>query len=272
LDAAKKRGGQTKCPICNTDISILMDDIIKSYDGYFDKGYENFIAELKSCKEQIKTAIDLINKCETNAGNLGRLWEKYKTQITGQSFKAFDFKTTKVELETILSASDSKLGNIQLSFKMPQSAIDSLSRSNDAIDGFIKLKNTCQTTLSAKKLDTRKIEDQIRKAFEEIVLLEFDQSDNGDNFDKYNQNQKRITTISTTDSTNVDGLLFHQNKRRNELKKIKTESRSISKYLKAMGIEHFIVDINDREFCAFLYYKLRSVFGFCGRPRLRLGC
>lgn len=245
LDSAKEHSGQIRCPICDTDISARLDEILQNFNGYFDKGYESFIAELKNCKEQIQGAIELVDKCATDAGILGRLWEKYKTQITGQIFAAFDFNGIKSELETILKACDSKLADIQFVFPMFQSAINALSNMNTAIDGFSVLKNAFQTTLSAKRLDRGKIEDNIRGIYKKIILLEFDQLDKGGNIEKYKQNQKRIATISTTDTTNVEGLLFYQNKRREELKKIKTESKSISKFLKIMGIDHFIVDINE---------------------------
>jgi wobble nucleotide-excising tRNase len=245
LDSAKEHGGQIKCPICDTDISARLDDILRNFNGYFDKGYESFISELKTRKEQVRAAIDLIDKCSTDSSVLGRLWEKYKTQMPAQIFTAFDFSGVKSEMETILKACDSKLADIQFSFPMPQSAISTLSEMNTAIEGFDGLKNSSQTILGAKKLDRGKIEDEIRATYKAITLLEFDKLDKGENFERYKQNQKKIFTISTTDPTNESGLLFYQNKRREELKKIKAESKSISKFLKIMGIDHFIVDINE---------------------------
>jgi len=245
LDTAKEHGDRIECPICNTDLSVLLNDILKNFDGYFDKGYEDFIVVLKACKEQLQVNIDIITQCETNARNLGRLCEKYKNQLSEQTFTSFDFKTTKIELETILNACDSKLSNIQFAFTMSQSTLDSLSESNAAIDRFINLKNACLTALSARKFNTNKIEEQIRAVYNKMTLLEFEQSGEGGNFNKYKQNKNRIDAISTPDSTNIDGLLFYKNKLREELKKIKIESKSISRFLNIMGIDHFIIDINE---------------------------
>lgn len=245
LDSSKERGGETKCPICDTDISDQLDDILQNFNGYFDKGYESFIAELKTCKTNVQIAIELVDKCVIDACILGQLWEKYKTQIAGQTFSAFDFNGIKSELETILKACDSKLADIQFTFLISQPVIVALSGMNTAIEGFAFLKNSLQTALSAKKLDSGKIEDKIRVTYKKITLLKFDQFDKGGNIAKYALNQKRIAIISTTDATNVEGLLFYQNKRREEFQKIKTESKSISKFLKIMGINHFIVDINE---------------------------
>jgi wobble nucleotide-excising tRNase len=78
-----------------------------------------------------------------------------------------------------------------------------------------------------------------------MVLVEFDQARKGGNLAKYKNNQARLSLISTSDQNNIEGLLFHQLKRRDELRKIKAESTSISKYLKHMGIDHFLIEINE---------------------------
>jgi len=245
LDSAKQHGGQTKCPICDTDISDSLDDILGNFNGYFDKGYEDFIVELKKYREQLQGAIDLLSQCEANACNFKGLWEKYKAQLNGSVFVNFDFNAIKAELEKILRACDSKLANIQFSFSIPLATIKGISEATIAISRFDNLKNTCLTILSAKKLDRSKIEDEIRDTYGRITLVEFDKADKGGNLNRYKENRKRINAIGTLDVANVDGLLFCQNQLREELKKLKVESKSISKYLKLMGIDHFIVDINE---------------------------
>ena len=77
------------------------------------------------------------------------------------------------------------------------------------------------------------------------MLLEFDQNGKGGNFGKYVEKQKRISIISTADPSDDRGILFHENRRREELKKIKLESKSISRILECMGINHFVIDINE---------------------------
>lgn len=245
LDSVKKQGGQTNCPICDTDITNRLDEILENFNGYFDKEYEDFIVELYKCREQVQVAVHLLNQCETAVCNFKGLWEKYKAQINGMAFTSFEFNAVKVELEKVLDACDSKLANIQLAFSIPQATIEALSEANRAIARFDNLKTTCVTILSAKKLDRSKIEDDIRNTYGKITLLEFDKADKGGNLERYKENRKRINLIGTSDPTNVEGLLFCQNQLREELKKLKVESKSVSRYLKLMGIDHFIVDINE---------------------------
>jgi len=80
----------------------------------------------KSRMEQVQVAINLINQCEADAENLGRLCEKYKTQLAEHPFTAFDFKATKIALEAIKNACDSKLDNIQFSFTITQSTDENI--------------------------------------------------------------------------------------------------------------------------------------------------
>jgi wobble nucleotide-excising tRNase len=242
LDSAKKHGGQTKCPICDTDISARLDDILQNFNGYFDKGYEDFIEKLTGYKKQVQGAMDLMD----DIGKLKQLGEKYKAQITEKTFEDFDFKSTKLELKNVLEACDSKLADIQFSFSISQPTIDALSNWNTSIGKFDTLKNTLQKTLSGNKLNEKKVEQEIRKTYEGIILLEFDQSDEGGNVGKYMQNKDRLKTIHTRDSENKKGLPFYTNQRGKELRKLKLESRGISKYLEIMGIEHFTINIDEK--------------------------
>src|SRR5690606_29006101 len=61
---------------------------------------------------------------------------------------------------------------------------------------------------------------------------------------KYVSNKDRITVI---ENSKDEGLPFWNAKLLAELKKIKAESKSISKYLNKMGINHFDVDINEEK-------------------------
>ena len=57
--------------------------------------------------------------------------------------------------------------------------------------------------------------------------------------EKYKNNKNRTIIITSTE------IPVLRNKLSDELKKIKTESKSISKYLARMGINHFNIDINE---------------------------
>lgn len=79
--------GRIKCPICDTDISARLDEVLKNFNGYFDKSYEDFITELKIRREHVQATISLISQCETDASNLRVLWEKYEAQIAGKPLR-----------------------------------------------------------------------------------------------------------------------------------------------------------------------------------------
>lgn len=244
LDNAKEHV-MTKCPICDSDISGKLDTLLQNFNGYFDKGYEDFIAELRGYGEIIQNAIDVIEKDKTNAIQFGIIFGKYKVMLPDNEFAAFDFDSFKKELVVVKTNIDKKLADIQLCFDISQTITDALGAANFILTGYVDLNKTIVTTLGAKKLDTGAIEDQIRQTYKSITVLEFDKSEKDGALAKYKINQAKIDEIFTTDNKNDKGILFYQEKRREELKKIKAESKSISKFLKIMGIEHFSVDIND---------------------------
>jgi wobble nucleotide-excising tRNase len=222
-----------------------LDSLLQNFNGYFDKSYEDFITELKGYSDKIQNVIESIRCKETSAGNLGRLYEKYKVVLGESQFAQFSFSNLMKELTDIKTAINAKLTNIQSSSAIPKSVTDDLFEMNKILDEYVTLKTTIDTTLNAKQLNTNKIEDQLRETYKDMIILEFDKTDKDGALAKYKSSKESIAEISTMDGANDKGLLFYQNKRREELKKIKVESRSISKFLKQMGIEHFTVDINN---------------------------
>lgn len=245
LDVAKERAIQIKCPICDADISARLNEILRDFEGYFDKSYEAFISEIKTHKEQVQNTLHLIEIYVTNSVSFEKLLEKYKQQVSTDDFVTFDAKNVKSELTNIINACDAKISNIQFSYAISESIIDELSAMNVAIERNCALRNNVADILREKKLDRNKIEDAIRSIYKKIILLEFDSTDKSGAINRYKENQKKVSIIATANPENIDGLLFYQNRRREELKKLKVESKGISKFLKIMGIDHFIVDINE---------------------------
>lgn len=240
LENTNENGGK-HCPICNTDISEKLNSVLKDYQGYFDESYENFIKELKQKNDYISANIISLEQHELNAGKLEKLQIKYVKLLAGLSFEKFDFKDIKADLAELEECFKSKNGNIQNNLSKPKNIEDHIAALNVALTTFQALKDNVLKLLESKKLNTHTIEGQIRQTHNEIIVLEFDQTDKLGAIAKYKNNKKRITTI--TDSKE-EGLPSWRNKLLEELKKLKAESKSISKYLNKMGIDHFDIDIN----------------------------
>ncbi len=245
-DVLENTNGNDKkhCPICNTDISERMSLILKDYQGYFDESYENFINDLKLKSDDISTNTVTLEQHELNASKLEKLQIKYAKLLGELSFEKFDFKDIKADLVELKESFVSKNGNVQDNFSKPKNIENNITALNLALTAFQELKNNVLKLLESKKLNTHTIEGQIRQTYNEIILLEFNQTDKLGAIEKHKVNKNRIEAI--IDSKEA-GLPFWKNKLLEELRKLKAESKSISRYLNKMGIDHFDIDINEEK-------------------------
>lgn len=232
------------CPICNTDISNRLDSLLHDYQGYFDESYENFISGLKTKTDEVSAIITLLNQCEKNTEKLDKLFTKYEKLLEQLLFEKFDFLPIDNDLAALEKALKAKNDNIQSILNKPSSISDNLAKLNEAITKFQNLKTSIVKLLESKKLNTPTIEGNIRQTYNEIIVLEFNNSNKGKILEKYKNNKNRILIIEESKS---EGLPFLKDKLREELKKLKAESKSISVYLVKMGIDHFDIDINENK-------------------------
>lgn len=233
--------GKKHCPICDTDISEKINAVLADYQGYFDETYENFVKELKQKIEAVSAFIVFAEQHESNANILEKASIKYKKLLNGFSFEKYVFTNIKADLKNLENSLKIKNDNIQNCFARPQNIEDNISALNSALAKFQKFKDDTLKLLESKKLNTNTIEDEIRTTYKEIILLEFNQIDQSGALEKYKNNQKRTAKILNTEIPVLKGKLS------DELKKIKAESKSISKYLIKMGIDHFDIDINENK-------------------------
>jgi len=231
-----------RCPICSSDISNELDSVLKDYKGYFDESYEKFIRELKIKIDKVVLTITSLDQYEKSAEKLDKLCVKYQKLLNGVLFEKFNFTEIRNNLLELKKSLKVKNGNIQSILSKPPEIEKSFVLLNNALSKFKKLKTDVLKILDSKRINTNTIEDKIRKTYNEIIILEFNQLDKIGALKKYNNNKKRIVTIKRNE---VEGLPFLTNKLIEELKRLKIESKGISKYLIEMGIDHFDIDINE---------------------------
>jgi len=227
------------CPICDTDITDKFKTLLVDYDGYFDESYNNFITELNSKIGKLKTDIELLEKYELDVGTLETIFNKYTKLLSELVFEKYDFSQIKTDLETLKTNLESKNNNIQKTFSKPADIENNIESLNIAITNFQTLRSSIISVLESKTLNTNQIEDKIRGTYKDIIILEFNQTDKNGVLSVYKENKEKISKIEKTT------LPVLKNKLSEELKKIKAESKSISKYLAKMGITHFDIDINE---------------------------
>lgn len=191
LESANENGGK-HCPICNTDISEKLNSVLMDYQGYFDESYENFIKDLKQKNDDISANITSLKQHELNAEILEKLQIKYVKLLANFSFEKFDFKDIKDGLAELEKCFISKNGNVQNNFSKPKNIEANVTALNVALTTFQVLKDNVLNLLESKKLNTHTIEGQIRQTHNEIIVLEFNQTDKLGAIEKYKNNKKEF--------------------------------------------------------------------------------
>jgi len=240
-DVLEKVGAtsQLSCPICGVDVSEKIDDILLNYHGYFDKSYEEFISGLENTINGILEIIDVVKSHQVCVSKLKNFSIKYKQFLNDCVFEKYSFNKVEVSLNALKDKLKQKQTNIQNNLTKSLAIGESVAELNRALKNFDDFKNKVLGILESKQLNTHAIEDEIRSTYKKTIILEFNQADQGGCLQLYKDNRKEIQQIDN------DKMPFLHNKLTNELKKIKAESKSISRYLVNMGIDHFDVDINE---------------------------
>ena len=237
-----KAAQHAHCPVCDTDLSGRIDSVLTDYDGYFDQTYEAFLEDLSRARSGVAECLRLVEEAETGAKKLDDLHKKYLHLVGGVVCPKFDFSEIRSGLSGLKDLLEKKNDSVQKTFLVPTALSETTEKLHSAMASFDSVKSKIVEAVSSKKLDTHQIETQIRKVYGDIVLVEVDKLDGEGALKKY---KDRVARIGTIDKSATEGLPYWKTKLREELKKIKAESKGIGKYLGRMGIDHFDVDIND---------------------------
>ncbi|MCM1294955.1 MAG: AAA family ATPase [Muribaculaceae bacterium] len=239
---------RSHCPLCNSDISGQLNSILKDFNGYFDKAYDEFITALSQQKSNIETIIGNLKQTDGNVNALEALYSKYKDHLPESQFMKPLVSNAASMLESIKALIENKIQNVGMTTVIPPKTINELARFDSAINAINSLKaELLQKLQGIAPRRTDIIINDIKQVYKDLVILEFNQLDTRNGaLSVYNSEKQKLATIDTTDENNHDGLLFWKNSRISELSKIKAESKGINKFLNTMGIDTFTIDLRDK--------------------------
>lgn len=230
------------CPLCNSDISKQLDDILKDYSGYFDETYNTFITDLSDFKTKISELISDLMIYENNCKTLNEIRQPYSEYLKDLPFIEYDFKEIKDAFKTIFKCVSKKIENVQIIKSFPNGFSETINGFTTAMTTNKKFHSQSVEILESKTLNTNKIEEKIRNEYKLLIIKELDVLSKGNIVDKYKNALKRKVEIEQDANS---GIPFWQNKLNEEIRKLKIESKSISTYLHRLGVDNFDIDLND---------------------------
>lgn len=241
-----KDSGHDICPLCGSDISSSLDELLSDFQGYFDKSYEDFITSANEIIDALKTSLITVANQKSAIQAFEKIRAKYVSLLPIPTPDAIIQIKIEERINDIVKAVESKCRNIQSKQELSQQTKDDVSNYSSCIGEASKLLSSAIETLDAKAVNPDKIVDSIKRAYLNLMILKFDLGDKskGGNLKAYQDIIRRSTEIA---SNNTTGLPYWKAQLNEEIKKLKVESKSIAKYLQKLGVGHFIVDISDSE-------------------------
>lgn len=233
---------EKNCPICDTDISVNIESILANFEGYFNSDYESFLSEISNFSEKISSLIVTIEENEKVVESVLRIKLKYNNLFNELAVDTINFSDAKLCLDDLKKIFKLKNDNIQITLAKPNKIEEIINLLNSEIQKLSISRQEILKILQSKKLNPETIEREIKDAYKNIIIAEFDQIDESGVLKKYKDNAVRASFI---EKDRTEGLPFWRNKLIEELVKIKAESKSISGYLSKMGMDNFEIDINE---------------------------
>jgi len=233
-----KDKNQNICPVCKTDLTASIDNLIEEFADCFDINYLDFVDKLKSLKENIDSSIEYQETNESNTNSLKSYGDKYN------EFIEIKFpELEKAEIESDLSELQkhiiSKQGNSSKKITIEIEPIKTLMKNyNDNIEKLNSFKNNALTNLRNQKIDQIKINREIRDRYTELIYLDLNGKVEENRIEKFHTVTFEITTISTVISELTGKKVLR-------LRELKMEAKKVGEYLAKLGITHFTINLRE---------------------------
>ena len=228
---------ESKCPLCDSDLTLSIDNLLQDFSEYFDKSYEEFTTNIKGQQSLIETDEAQINSNKDSKISLKELGTKYDKFIT-EKYPTLNELSLVDDIKNLKRLLAEKQGNSGKKIDFDFTTIkENVSKYNEDIDKIINFKTITVLTLKNQKIDPVLVEDAIRKLYTKLVCIDL----NAGTENKIQKYHEFTTTIAAKEKT-INELT---NQKVQRLKDLKMEAKKVGEFLSKLGINHFTIDLNE---------------------------
>lgn len=229
----------TLCPVCDNDITKIAPRLIDDYQSYFNNEYDAFMGKLSLSTIHLS---NLIQKVTANSDSINILRE-FLTRYSDKDFTKINFETASIigRLENLRELFETKKADMRADVTKDFDVFafrHSLDDYNTYLETFIKGKELLIKTLEKQNHDPKKLEVEIKDAYKQLALVQFDEAGIKNNIDRY-ADLKITSTKLCAEISQMDVLLSKARA------KLKSEAKYVNRLLKELGIHHFTIDVHD---------------------------
>ncbi len=241
-----KKKGETKCPLCDSDIQKGMEELLDEYNSYFSEEHKNLSQQIELLMRNIEGIKNLLSNNKTIALQLKNIFDRYESLHREEKNKdeREDFKLN--NLETNLKSLKERLASKKNDLLRTMTNNDLISEIEATITNYnsqVEKKENMKDKLLEKlkqSFDSSELEKQAKEFVRQLTQAEFNEHNGGEKIEKYQEIKRQIEGIKAQ-------LIPIENQRKTEVDSLKNESKYINDFLKKSGVHNFTVDIDKKQ-------------------------
>jgi wobble nucleotide-excising tRNase len=228
------------CPLCNSNIANTIEVLLSDYSNYFSSEYESFQFELVNQIKQNDLLTGGVN--ERSENYMYVIFEKYKFLTGSFEYKIDDSLISDLlsELKCIKRLLEQKKIDINNPIKYDLSKFERLLDTyNSQQDKLQKIRQVVLSYLLNDVGNKKKVESQIKELFHSLYYLKLVEQ----NIDV--EPIEYLEKLEAEVQSNKSNLQAQEIDYKEQLTKMKFESKYVNEYLKRLNVSKFSVDIDD---------------------------
>lgn len=232
-----KNSNNLTCPLCNSDLSDEIGNILDEYQKYFDNNYSVISRQIDDSIDLLRGLIASLNLFENSKSLIETMGSKYIDPKPG----GINFDHTKIDrlANKIIGFLNDKKKNISSVYNQDElmSNFNSeLKAFNNSVDTLLTIRTKVLDEIKGKSLDSSEITNQAKKVMEKLLHSRYNNSGKKGQIERYHILEKGL-------KENKDKLGILMSNKRRILADLKSESKYVNKFLKYLGVHNFLIDI-----------------------------
>jgi wobble nucleotide-excising tRNase len=232
-----KNENQLTCPLCQSDIEVIIDDLITGYDNHFNEKIKELFNLLEYLEEKLNSVPLQIKEQKAILNDINILLKQFNRSI---STKIHDKRDN---LKTLCDLIQKKRINPNSKIEINRSLFYDIENFNISILAIKKEINDTVGKLEKEISDLKKrdIVSEIKAKAKEISITEFNDDSNAIIANSKKTNHKIAKKIELLNSRIEQELKSLYLKRDSEVSKLDTEAKFVNIYLEYLGISKFVI-------------------------------
>ncbi len=239
-----------KCPLCDSDIKLVINKLIEEYQAFFNNAYNNFQADLNEISSKINKIKKQFLADKDVIYDILELHKKYKPDtIIPEDNKPDTMIAEHNKYSAVLDEANNFADQLLNNIDEKKSKIDreisiqagDFEKYNKIVDGITGIKDKLLEKLEKEiKYNPNTLKEEARQLLKELCIADFDTSNKGDQIDKY-------TKLKIDENSNSKKIKEAQKEIKKQISDLKNESKYVNGYLKKLGINHFSINIDQTQ-------------------------